>query len=67
MMPCIFFFEGINHHLYLFVGIIPPLSLEKWMLTFSLYKEIPEFKLLNQNMTLDEFKTIFGGNIYIDC
>ncbi len=43
----------------LFVGIIPPLSLEKWMLTFSLYKEIPEFKLLNQNMTLDEFKTIF--------
>ena len=43
----------------LFMGIIPPLSLEKWILTFSLYKEIPEFKLLNSNMTLDEFKTIF--------
>jgi heme a synthase len=43
----------------LFVGIIPPLTLEKWILTFSLYKEIPEFKLLNPNMTLDEFKTIF--------
>ena len=43
----------------LFMGIIPPLSLEKWILAFSLYKEIPEFKLLNSNMTLNEFKTIF--------
>jgi len=43
----------------LFTGVIPPLSLEKWNLSFSLYKQIPEFKLLNSTMTLSEFKFIF--------
>ena len=43
----------------LFVGILPPLSIEKWEYTFSLYKKIPEYKLINSNMTLDEFKVIF--------
>ena len=43
----------------LIVGIIPPLSIEEWSNYFELYKEIPEFKLLNQTMTLEEFKVIF--------
>jgi len=43
----------------LFTGIIPPLSLSKWQESFSLYQEIPEYKLLNFTMTLDEFKTIY--------
>ena len=43
----------------LFTGILPPLSIEKWEYTFSLYKKIPEYKLINSNMTLDEFKVIF--------
>ena len=43
----------------LIVGIIPPLSIEEWSSYFELYKEIPEFKLLNQTMTLEEFKVIF--------
>ena len=43
----------------LFTGIIPPLSLEKWDYTFSLYKQIPEFKLINFSMTLSEFKVIY--------
>ena len=43
----------------LFVGIIPPLSSAGWENAFSLYKKIPEYKLLNSSMTLNEFKTIF--------
>lgn len=40
-------------------GIIPPLSDYDWQQEFSLYKTIPEFKLQNNSMTLDEFKFIF--------
>ena len=43
----------------LFSGILPPLSKNEWILYFNLYKEIPEFKLQNFNMTIDEFKVIF--------
>ena len=43
----------------LFTGIIPPISLEKWNLAFSLYKQIPEYKILNSSMTLGEFKIIY--------
>ena len=42
----------------LFSGIIPPLSLNDWEKSFSLYKEIPEYKYLNASMTLDQFKII---------
>jgi len=40
-------------------GILPPLSSGDWEKSFSLYKEIPEFKLINFSMTLDEFKIIY--------
>ena len=43
----------------LFVGLVPPLSNEKWMNYFELYKTIPEFSEQNFNMTLNEFKVIF--------
>ena len=43
----------------LFVGFIPPLTNDKWIDYFSLYKTIPEFSEQNYNMTLDEFKIIF--------
>ena len=43
----------------LLVGILPPLSLSKWEYSFSLYKQIPEYKLLNFSMTLNEFKAIY--------
>ena len=43
----------------LFSGIIPPLNTEDWKKYFSLYKEIPEYKLLNFAMTLEEFKVIY--------
>jgi len=43
----------------LFKGILPPLTKETWILYFNLYKEIPQFKLINPSMTMDEFKIIF--------
>ena len=43
----------------LFRGILPPFTSEKWNFYFNEYKEIPEFKSINYNMTLEEFKVIF--------
>ena len=43
----------------LFKGFLPPFSNTEWVAYFNLYKEIPEYKLQNFNMTLDEFKVIF--------
>jgi cytochrome c oxidase assembly protein subunit 15 len=43
----------------LFSGFLPPLTEFDWKNYFNLYKEIPEFKLQNYSMTLQEFKVIF--------
>ena len=43
----------------LFSGFFPPLTNDDWIMYFNLYKEIPEFKLQNYNMTMQEFKIIF--------
>lgn len=43
----------------LFKGLLPPTNIEKWNEYFSLYKNIPQYNLINFNMTLDEFKIIF--------
>ena len=43
----------------LFSGFLPPLTESDWKIYFNLYKEIPEFKLQNYSMTLQEFKVIF--------
>ena len=40
-------------------GILPPLNDNQWNEAFSLYKQIPQFYLLNQNMTMNEFKIIY--------
>ena len=40
-------------------GILPPLNTNEWEKVFNLYKEIPQFYLLNQSMTLNEFKVIY--------
>lgn len=41
------------------VGIIPPLSELSWTLEFEKYKQFPEYKLINFDMTLSEFKFIY--------
>ena len=43
----------------LFSGILPPINESQWNYYFDLYKEIPEYKLQNFEMSLNEFKIIF--------
>jgi cytochrome c oxidase assembly protein subunit 15 len=43
----------------LFKGILPPLNSEAWNSYFSLYKKIPQYELIYNNMSLEEFKIIF--------
>ena len=43
----------------LFSGFFPPLNQNDWIIYFDLYKNIPEFKLQNYNMSMQEFKVIF--------
>ena len=43
----------------LFTGILPPTSYNEWNNYFLLYKEIPQYKILFNNMTLEQFKIIF--------
>jgi len=43
----------------LFSGIFPPLNKDQWNIYFDLYKKIPEYKLQNYSMSLNEFKVIF--------
>src|SRR4051795_4163385 len=40
-------------------GIVPPLSEAAWAAEFEKYRQIPQYKLLNQGMSLGEFKSIF--------
>ena len=40
-------------------GSIPPLNETDWQVEFDHYKQYPEYKLINNKMTLDEFKSIF--------
>ena len=47
-------------------GIIPPITNDDWEEEFNYYKQYPEYKEINLDMTLSEFKIIFFGNIYIE-
>ncbi|HET9909854.1 MAG TPA: COX15/CtaA family protein, partial [Anaerolineales bacterium] len=40
-------------------GTVPPLSAEAWQEEFTKYQGTPEFRQINFNMTLDEYKYIF--------
>ncbi|KAL2861485.1 COX15/CtaA family [Aspergillus pseudodeflectus] len=40
-------------------GSLPPMNAEDWESEFSKYRASPEFQLLNPNMTLSEFKSIY--------
>ena len=43
----------------LFSGILPPLNQSQWINYFDAYKSIPQFRILNPDMSLNEFKVIF--------
>ena len=40
-------------------GALPPLNEQQWTQAFDAYKTIPQYRQLNDGMSLDEFKTIF--------
>ena len=40
-------------------GILPPLTQEAWEETFHKYQQFPEFRLMNRDMDLEGFKSIF--------
>ena len=48
----------------LFKGVLPPLNDTTWNLYFNKYKSIPQFKIINFDMSLDEFKIIFYWEYY---
>ncbi|MCB0347159.1 MAG: COX15/CtaA family protein, partial [Bdellovibrionales bacterium] len=41
------------------MGILPPFTEAEWQAVFLKYQEFPEYKQLNQDMSLSEFKFIF--------
>jgi len=41
-------------------GIVPPLSQADWQAEFEKYKAIPQYRQLNQGMSLGEFKFIYA-------
>ena len=47
-----------------FSGIIPPITENDWILLFNEYKKYPEYKLINFDMNISEFKVIFFLGIF---
>tara|TARA_Y200000002_G_C22570795_1_gene616549 strand:- start:70 stop:1020 length:951 start_codon:yes stop_codon:yes gene_type:complete len=43
----------------LFKGVLPPLNNDSWERYFSLYKGIPQYQLINKDMTIEQFKIIY--------
>lgn len=41
------------------MGALPPMSEQAWRESFELYKKIPQFQLVNPDMTLEGYKGIF--------
>ena len=41
------------------IGVLPPLSQADWEAMFAKYRDTPEFRLVNFDMTLEGFKRIF--------
>ncbi len=41
------------------LGAIPPLTEADWLAALEKYRQIPEYKLINKGMSLDEFKFIY--------
>jgi len=40
-------------------GVLPPLDAAQWNEEFERYRQFPEFQIINRDMTLDGFKSIF--------
>ena len=40
-------------------GTIPPLNAEEWEESFEFYKDTPQYRKLNEGMSMSEFKFIY--------
>ena len=40
-------------------GIVPPLSEDDWTKEFDLYRETPQYKKINEGMSIEKFKFIY--------
>lgn len=40
-------------------GVIPPLSADDWAVEFGKYRDTPQYRILNQGIGLDGFKTLY--------
>ncbi|MBR2658136.1 MAG: COX15/CtaA family protein [Loktanella sp.] len=40
-------------------GALPPMSAEAWETEFDKYRQIPQYQLMNQGMSMSEFKVIY--------
>ncbi|WP_337266581.1 COX15/CtaA family protein [Oryzifoliimicrobium ureilyticus] len=40
-------------------GVVPPIGEAQWQEEFDLYKRIPQYQVVNSDMTLSEFKSIY--------
>ncbi len=41
------------------MGALPPLSQDAWQAEFEKYQAIPQYRVMNSGMSLDQFKTIY--------
>src|SRR4051812_22488318 len=41
------------------MGAIPPLNSQEWLVAFHKYQQFPEYKIVNYNISVEEFKSIF--------
>ena len=40
-------------------GVFPPIGIEQWEKSFNQYKSFPEYKIINYNISLSEYKHIY--------
>jgi cytochrome c oxidase assembly protein subunit 15 len=40
-------------------GVLPPLNAADWQAEFARYRDIPQYRLINPHMSLEQFKTIY--------
>ncbi|KAL3523656.1 hypothetical protein ACH5RR_016490 [Cinchona calisaya] len=51
--------SGLSMTDWKFIGGLPPLSGEDWLIEFEKYKQSPEYKRVNKGMSIDDFKFIY--------
>ncbi|MCL7043141.1 hypothetical protein MKW94_015427 [Papaver nudicaule] len=51
--------SGLSMTDWKFIGGLPPISDEEWLVEFENYKQSPEYKRVNKGMNIEDFKFIY--------